>query len=517
MNSKSIILILFAAVCIFTLRFYLLTGPALTGDEGDFYRVAKCVHSGGNIWECGAPQVPVYYFFLVLSTGVFGLSEFGIRILSAMFGLLVVFLVFVLAKKLFDFKTGLLSGALVGVIPFFVLYSRHGYTEMTQVLFVLLAIIFLECSSKKWCAIIGGICTGLAVGVKINSLAILGLYWIFRLYWNKINFRKEFIFALEINFIGFAVLLLTAIGGIKNFFYLGYGFFFWTVNQVVTANFPWYYGVSVILDGISPVLIIIIGFAVIKSLKVRSRNELLCAWLFVAYSLFVLSQARKYPRHLLLGVPFAVMLAANYISKLKSRQIRHFLICVVFLTAAGGSIYHISASLDTVVIKNVAGWASTNLQAGTKIIVPGIDFWPWIFYTGHNFNITTVQNLKKGDYAVNYYLKGRYFAASPLENDLFFWVPRYADAPQFNFSHFEGDVKYSLQYGEYGVINIVQLRNDFVSVKPRINLGAVKLICDVWIGKNAFSNFFREIVPDSLVATISKKCTKGCVDTCEMF
>ncbi|NTU66012.1 MAG: hypothetical protein HGB05_22055 [Chloroflexi bacterium] len=87
-NPKSqILLVLVLALAVF-LRFYLLDGQSFWNDEGNSARIAE--RSLQLITEGAAGDIhpPLYYYLLHVWRGLFGASEFALRSLSAMLGVL---------------------------------------------------------------------------------------------------------------------------------------------------------------------------------------------------------------------------------------------------------------------------------------------------------------------------------------------------------------------------------------------------------------------------------------------
>ena len=89
----------------------------------------------GNVRDTHPPLYHVLLFFFVK---VFGHTEFAIRLFSSFCGILSVFFIFVLAKKLFSIKEGIIS-AFIAVFNIYLLYINQwarGYA-----LFLLLSIL----------------------------------------------------------------------------------------------------------------------------------------------------------------------------------------------------------------------------------------------------------------------------------------------------------------------------------------------------------------------------------------
>ena len=107
------------------LRFYNLGSQSLWSDEGNSAALAS--RSLAQIAQDAAQDIhpPLYYWLLRLWTSVFGLSEFGLRSLSATLGTLLVLLIYMLGTRLFNRTTGLAAAFVAAIAPFQVYYSQE--------------------------------------------------------------------------------------------------------------------------------------------------------------------------------------------------------------------------------------------------------------------------------------------------------------------------------------------------------------------------------------------------------
>lgn len=153
MTSKILLLL----ICVFFLltRLYKIVEipPAVYWDEASIgYNAYSISQSGKDEWGKFLPihfrafgefKLPVYIYATVLTTKLFGLSEFSVRLPAVLFSLGVVILTFLLARKLSDnLEIGLLSSFFVSISPWFFIFSRTGYEATAGLMFYLLAIYF---------------------------------------------------------------------------------------------------------------------------------------------------------------------------------------------------------------------------------------------------------------------------------------------------------------------------------------------------------------------------------------
>lgn len=107
------------------LRFYRLDGQSLWADEGN--SVALAGRSLAVITYGAAYDIhpPLYYYLLHFWVLLFGNSELAVRSLSAVIGILLVGLTFLLGRRLFDPWVGLVAAFLSAISPFQIYYSQE--------------------------------------------------------------------------------------------------------------------------------------------------------------------------------------------------------------------------------------------------------------------------------------------------------------------------------------------------------------------------------------------------------
>ena len=112
------------------LRFYLLDSQSFWNDEGNSARIAE--RSLQKITEAAAGDIhpPLYYYLLHFWRGVFGSSEIALRSLSAVLGVLLVGLTYLIGRKAFSVGVGLLAAFVAAVNPFQVYYSQEARMYM---------------------------------------------------------------------------------------------------------------------------------------------------------------------------------------------------------------------------------------------------------------------------------------------------------------------------------------------------------------------------------------------------
>ncbi len=147
---------LIMAVGIF-LRTYNINAKEFWYDEAFTFRMVK--NNFTRIIDLSSKDVhpPLYYLTTKAWTNVFGTSDFGIRSLSVLFGVLIIPATYYLVNLLTDNKLGaLLVSTVIAVNPFLITYSKEARSySMFAFIFALLAIVVfrLRKDGKGWLAL----------------------------------------------------------------------------------------------------------------------------------------------------------------------------------------------------------------------------------------------------------------------------------------------------------------------------------------------------------------------------
>lgn len=200
MSKKSILIFLLVLAVAAILRLYRITDipPGVNRDEASIgYTAYSLLHTGrdeyGRIYpfsfqSFGDWKLPLYIYTVVPFVSVFGLSELAVRLPSAIFGILSVFLTFFLVKMLFKNNIlAFLSIFLAAISPWSIHLSRVESESNTAVFLTLLAVIlfFKSLNSKNWLIIPSSIFFALTyftyAGNHIFTTLLLGgLVYIYR-------------------------------------------------------------------------------------------------------------------------------------------------------------------------------------------------------------------------------------------------------------------------------------------------------------------------------------------------
>jgi len=166
--KKLLILIIFVGLF---LRLYKINSnpPSLFGDELDVgyhaYSILKTGHDyRGNFmplhFESLAEwRTPLYLYSTVPSVYLFGISSLGVRLPAVFFGVMSIFVMYLLSKKLFKSEQiGIIAAFLLSISPWHIQYSRAAF-EVTQLLFFYILglyffVLFQEKKKYLWISVL---------------------------------------------------------------------------------------------------------------------------------------------------------------------------------------------------------------------------------------------------------------------------------------------------------------------------------------------------------------------------
>ena len=163
MTKNQKILLILIILLSTVLRFYKLdvNPPGLYWDEAAFgYDAFSILETGKDQHNVNLPiffesfgdwKLPGYFYLLVPSIKIFGLSEFAIRFPSAFLGTISVLVFFYLIKRLTsNVNLSLFVSLMLGISPWHIQFSRGGFESTAGLFFVILGVyLFLVGINKK--------------------------------------------------------------------------------------------------------------------------------------------------------------------------------------------------------------------------------------------------------------------------------------------------------------------------------------------------------------------------------
>lgn len=154
MKNNVIFLIIILVLALILRVLYLdRVPPSLFGDEIDVgYQAHSLLKTGKDISGRFLPfyikslaeyRTPLYIYSAVPFVGVFGLNEWGVRLPAVFWGMISILTLFLLVRKLFNFKIAAIASLLLTISPWHLQYSRSSF-EVTMLLsFIVLGVYSL--------------------------------------------------------------------------------------------------------------------------------------------------------------------------------------------------------------------------------------------------------------------------------------------------------------------------------------------------------------------------------------
>ncbi len=188
--------------------------PALFGDEVDVgYQAYSILKTGKDLSGNQMPilvqslaeyRAPLFIYSAVPFVGIFGLNEWGVRLTAAFWGIVGIFGLYLLTKKIFNEKIALISALFLTISPWHIQYSRAGFEATMLLAFVIFGgYFFILGIKKRWGFPVSAILFGLtpyiySTAVLFMPLLVLLLLFIYRKALNKTNLIMSVIVLLVI-------------------------------------------------------------------------------------------------------------------------------------------------------------------------------------------------------------------------------------------------------------------------------------------------------------------------------
>ncbi|MFX1519939.1 MAG: ArnT family glycosyltransferase [Promethearchaeota archaeon] len=281
---------------------------------------------------------PLIFWLMAVSYKIFGVNEFAVRFIPAVFGVFSVLLIYLLAKQFFEKKVALLSSLLLSLCQFHVKYSRQGMLDVPLTFFILLTLfLFIKGFNSKSASptffILAGISQGLGILTKWHAAIFptitIILFICLQKKWNVLFSKKLGIYLISVvlsalpwlvyMYMSFPeatrALILFEISGRPSY--------------VSARGVFWYLGM--LMWGLTPWGIISLTAVVYSGWKRTSGDLLLLLITGTTFFTFEISPYKLY-FYILPIVPFLLILTARFIYKivnLKEKAVFLFAISLI--------------------------------------------------------------------------------------------------------------------------------------------------------------------------------------------
>jgi hypothetical protein len=323
---------------------------------GNFSRVQIDFHP---FWE----KPPLFFWMQVLSMKTFGINEFAARFPNAVIGIITLFTLYILGKRLFDEKFGFIWALayLGSFLPH--LYFKSGIIDPFFNFFIFLSIWFISESINKTgqkkgfkYALFAGISIGLAtltkgpVGLLIAGISVI-IYWITMKFKKISNFKNILIFALSCLLISSFWFGLEMINNgfwfIREFIKYQADLF---LKPVAGHSGPIYYHFLIVFLGCFPISVLALPLFFRKNSDSNEEGKNFLKWMFIIFwvvmILFTIVKTKIVHYSSLSYFPLSYF-AAYYIYKLiqSGEIIKRYVIGILIITGAFFSVILIGLPL----------------------------------------------------------------------------------------------------------------------------------------------------------------------------
>jgi outer membrane protein assembly factor BamB len=307
-------------ILVFSVSFFVFLGnePLWQADEqtysqwafymnksGDY--LVPCAYGHTNFWIA---KPPLYMWLMALSYQLFGYSNFSTRLISPIFAVLTLIIVYYLGKMLFNRKTGLASSLVLGTFETFFIFAKHAMTDVMFVFFIVTSIYFMLVSDKgkkvNQYALLSGVFFGLALLTKQIQAFLLPLIIVIYFLVTKKSLRFLFTkrFALFIGvglliFLPWIILMQVSYGQIFSEWYFMYSGIVRATSPIEGHNEETFYYFTYLLTEENPVWAAVLplgfGLSTYAAIKNRSKpDKLLIVWIVTVLGLFTFAQTKIY-------------------------------------------------------------------------------------------------------------------------------------------------------------------------------------------------------------------------------
>ncbi|MGH2454134.1 MAG: ArnT family glycosyltransferase [bacterium] len=299
-------------------------------DEPRYTDIARQIIERGDpitLYHNGEPWFvhPPLFMWLVAATGaLFGFSEFTARIWTALFGAAGVLMTFLLGRRLYDARTGLVAGLIVMTTLEYFILSRLAIFDVVLVTFMLAALFAVLVAEEaeggarrrafRWAFVWTGLATLTKgpIGLVLPAM-VVGAWWLSRgvlvRRLRALPWEGPALYAL----IGLSWYALEAVRHGLPFLQRIVGVY--TVGRffgvVENQPGPWYYYLPVLALGGFPWSAFLPSFVVYHARRLRRdpRSLLLLWWIGIVF-VFYSAAGTKLPNYIMPIFPIAAIAAA---------------------------------------------------------------------------------------------------------------------------------------------------------------------------------------------------------------
>lgn len=119
---------------------------------------------------------PGHLLLMTILSLIIGLRDYTGLFLSAIAGVVTIYLTYLLGRFLYNEKTGVLASFLLAFMPYHIFYSRSGFAEMDSTLFFLLALLIYLAKRSTLGLVLSGLTFGFSITCNFRMSIFLLLF-----------------------------------------------------------------------------------------------------------------------------------------------------------------------------------------------------------------------------------------------------------------------------------------------------------------------------------------------------
>ncbi len=378
-------------------------------------------------------------FFYLKNPEQFAKIYLAGRYIVVLFALLTILFVYLIGKRIYNERVGILSSLFLAVTPLFVIQSHYIKPDIPLAFWVILSFYFalsiIETKRLKY-YIFSGVAAGLAMGSKYPG--ILAIFPIIVAHFIGQRGLKKIRPLLVAGFVTIFSFFLTSPYPLIHFSRLRHDLF-WTAGAVDIFSFCHlfdslvYYPITMFLYAISPFLFLLIFASIFFALRLHTSKEFFLFSGILPFIFLMLSVKLGSETYGLPAYPFLAILAGNFfdisIFKRKISIFTKLILLFTIITVAFGYTFSFERiAKDSDIRMEASYWIEENIPKGAKI---GMDRYPVIYRMpsiNPNKYVIKAGNIKELlDEGIDYYIlisdswgffePLSFFTGKPLVND----------------------------------------------------------------------------------------------------
>ncbi|MFH0948015.1 MAG: glycosyltransferase family 39 protein [Elusimicrobiota bacterium] len=304
------------------------------------------------------------------------------RVLSVIFGVLTVWVTYLVSKKFYGERVGLLSALFIGILPIHIVYSQYLLMNVPGVFWIVIAFVFFKNiidKGEKKDYIFAGISTGLAISTRYSAGPLFLILILAHFLSKREKKSGLLILGLAIMMLSFLIGTPYAILDYANFLkglqnpihVAGISGFTFDITPVL-SSFRESFGTILVAVCASGIIFSVVSSATIYGRLNCNRKKddlLILAWVFILLVFFIRAGSSASPGRILPIVPFFVIFGARFIDFLWTKKtiVGKSAAAILFLTAMPFVIAFLQLRTEPDIRDISSEWIEKNIPPNSSI------------------------------------------------------------------------------------------------------------------------------------------------------